>query len=295
MKIAALGDIHGNYQALITVLDDIDRWHPDLVVVVGDIINRGPRSKECLDLILDRAKTPHWHVIKGNHEDYVLDFTDPDFPRTGLEFELRKIIYWTYQSLTSEDIQRVIDLPRELTIKGPESGLIRLFHASTAGERIGIYPFTLDEKLPELIDLDSSLFIVGHTHQPLIRQYNQSTIVNVGSVGLPFDGDTRPSYAQLTLREGSWQGEIIRLEYDRTAAKNDFLGSGFIPDGGIMAELVLAEVQLGWPQLGKWFKKYETDIMAKKLTPEKAVAEFLLDPNIEAIKSSDLGQKRGKR
>lgn len=45
MKIATLADIHGNYQALITVIDHVERWKPDLVFVLGDIINRGPRGE----------------------------------------------------------------------------------------------------------------------------------------------------------------------------------------------------------------------------------------------------------
>ena len=81
MKIAALGDIHGNYQALITALEHIENWQPDLVLVLGDIVNRGPRSKECLDLILEKSTDPGWYVIKGNHEGYVLDFEDPDYAR----------------------------------------------------------------------------------------------------------------------------------------------------------------------------------------------------------------------
>ena len=96
MKIAALADIHGNYQALITVLDHVERWKPDLVLVLGDTINRGPRSKECLHLIQDKQNEESWQVIKGNHEEYVLEFDHPDAPRTGPRFEMMEIIFWTY-------------------------------------------------------------------------------------------------------------------------------------------------------------------------------------------------------
>ena len=78
MKIAALADIHGNYQALITVLEHVERWDPDLVLVLGDTINRGSRSKDCLNLIQQKQIEESWLVIKGNHEEYVLEFDDPD-------------------------------------------------------------------------------------------------------------------------------------------------------------------------------------------------------------------------
>ena len=287
MKIAAVGDIHGNYQALITVLDHVERWHPDLVLVLGDIINRGPRSKECLHLIQEKDLSPNWHVIKGNHEGYVLKFEDPDIFQAGIEFEWRKIIYWTYNSLSREDIQSVIDLPEEISLELPEKQIVKGFHASTAGNRIGIYPDTQEDELGQLIDTDANLFLVGHTHQPFIRNYLNSTVVNTGSVGLPFDGDTRPAYAQMTYHNHHWQGEIVRLNYDRDAAKNDFYNTNFIPDGGKIAELVLAELELGWPQLSRFFKRYEKSILDGQISLENAVAEMLKNPNIE-YKNPDL-------
>lgn len=281
MKIAALGDIHGNYQALITVLDHVDRWQPDLVLVLGDIINRGPRSRECLHLIQDRETSPAWHIIKGNHEDYVLNMEDPTLDRSGVEYELRRVIDFTYLSLSNDDIQAVKDLPVKIALEIEGNQLVRANHASTAGDRIGIYPRTPEPDLPGLIDQDASLYLVGHTHQSFIRKWKNTTIINTGSVGLPFDGDTRANYAQLTFQKQSWQSEIIRVEYDRKAAEDDFYSSGFIPEGGALTDLILTELRLGWPQLGKWFTRYEGAVLEGEISPEKAVAEFLLKPNIE--------------
>lgn len=285
MKIAALGDIHGNFQALITVLDDVEAWKPDLVIVLGDIINRGPRSKECYDLIREKTASPHWRLIKGNHEGYVLSFRDPSFSQESHEFQMRNIIHWTYQSLTAEDIEHISQLPDEVSVDLPGGDLIQAAHASTAGDRIGIYPGTPAADLPGLIPADAGLFLVGHTHQPLIRRYHDTTIVNAGSVGLPFDGDTRPAYAQLTYQNGEWSGEITRVEYDRQAAEGDFYSSGFIPQGGPLAELVLAELQLGWPQLGKWFRRFEVPFRQDRISLQDAVYEYLKNPNIESRNS----------
>jgi predicted phosphodiesterase len=285
MKIAALGDIHGNYQALSTVLDDLENWNPDLVVILGDIINRGPRSKDCYDLIREKAASPEWRLIKGNHEGYVLDFRDPGFSRAGHDFQLREVIYWTYQSLTEEDIGQIGQLPDEITITLSGYDPVKAAHASTAGDRIGIYPTTPAADLPGLIPEDAGLFLVGHTHQPLIRRYHHSTIVNAGSVGLPFDGDTRPAYARLTFQNQQWSGEITRVDYDRKAAEEDFFSSGFIPLGGPLAELILVELQLGWPQLGKWFKQFEKPFRQGQISLQDAVYEFLKNPNIESRNS----------
>lgn len=281
MKIAALGDIHGNYQALITVLEDLKAWQPDLVLVLGDIINRGPRSRDCLELVREQAANPAWYLIRGNHEDYVLDFEDPGFAGEGIDFDLKQVIHWTYKSLARPALDDLIDLPAEIKIDLPGMGLVQGAHASTAGDRIGIYPSTPEGKLKGLIPEDARLFLVGHTHQPLVRTFKNTLIINTGSVGLPFDGDTRAAYAQIIYRHGAWQGEIIRIAYDLKAAEDDFYQSGYIPEGGPLAELILAELQLGWPQLGKWFKAYEKAVREKSIGLKEAVYEFLKNPNIE--------------
>ena len=281
MKIAALADIHGNYQSLITVLDHVERWNPDLVIVLGDIINRGPRSNDCLNLIQDLEKSKSWQVIKGNHEEYVLEFDEPDAPKSGPRFESLKIIYWTYKNLPAEDIQVVKNLPFELDIQLPRNGRLRAVHASLGGMRVGIYPNHDYTGLLELIDQKAELFLVGHTHQPLIRDVNGTLVVNAGSTGLPFDGDSRTSYAQLTQNGSGWKGNIIRLDYDQAAAREDFYSSGFIPDGGPLAKLVLTELDLAWPQLSSWFKKYETAYLNNEIGLSEAVDEFLTNPHRE--------------
>jgi len=281
MKIAALGDIHGNYQALITVLEHVEAWQPDLVLVLGDIVNRGPRSRDCLNLIQEKAVNPGWHVIKGNHEGYVLNFEDPSFSRQGIDFALRQVIYWTYETLTRENLDELIQLPDELKIDLPGLGLVQASHASTAGDRIGIYPSTPDSRLAGLVPEKSRLFLVGHTHQSLVRTFRNTLVINTGSVGLPFDGNTRAAYAQITYQKGSWQGDITRVAYDLNAAVDDFYKSGFLSDGGPMAELILAELRLGWPQLGKWFEANEIAVREDRISLKEAVYEFLKNPNIE--------------
>ncbi len=291
MKIAALADIHGNYQALVTVIDHLERWKPDLVMVLGDIINRGPRSRDCLHLVQEKTQSASWLVIRGNHEGYVLAFEDPNFSRSGLEFELRKIIFWTYQSLSTDEIIAVKQLPEQIDLILAGKQVVKAVHASTAGDRVGIYPNSSESDLDHLVDPEADLFLVGHTHQPLIRDYQGTTVINVGSVGLPFDGDTRAAYAQISYTGNHWRGEICRVKYDLESSKKDFFETGFIPESGPLADLVLAELELGWPQLSHWFRHYEKAVLDHKISPADAVREFLKNPNIEYLNKDTLEQK----
>jgi len=287
MKIAAIADIHGNYQALIAAIDHIERWKPDRILVLGDIINRGPRSLDCLHLIQEKVKTDDWRIIKGNHEGYVLNFTDPGFPLSGLDFELRRIIYWTFQSLTENEIQAVAEMPEKLELLIQDNQIIRGLHASTAGDRVGIYPDSSYSDLDNLVDTKADVFLIGHTHQPFIKEFQGTIVINTGSVGLPFDGDKRAAYAQITLDKRGWTGEIIRIDYDLPASVGDFEKSGFIPDGGPLAELVLAELKLGWPQLSGWFRQYEAGVLSGDISLDHAVAEYLQSPSIEQVRTDN--------
>ena len=50
-KIAIIADVHGNYEALKTVLADIKKRKIKQIYCLGDVIGKGSRSNECLDLL----------------------------------------------------------------------------------------------------------------------------------------------------------------------------------------------------------------------------------------------------
>ena len=78
-RIFAIGDIHGCKKELRYLLDFLedkeDLSSDDLVVFIGDYIDRGPDSKGVIDLLLDfQLAHPNSIFLKGNHEDMFLDF-----------------------------------------------------------------------------------------------------------------------------------------------------------------------------------------------------------------------------
>ena len=69
-----VGDVHGMFPALgeLLALTRFDEER-DRLFSVGDLIDRGPRSREALDWL---AK-PWLHAVRGNHEQLLLDSDDP--------------------------------------------------------------------------------------------------------------------------------------------------------------------------------------------------------------------------
>ena len=102
MKIAVLTDIHANFRALETVIDHIKRWEPDRVIVAGDIVNRGPRSLCCIQTIEEKRHNDGWQVIRGNHEDYVIERDNPDDPKYGTLYEMYQPVHFAYNQLNKD-------------------------------------------------------------------------------------------------------------------------------------------------------------------------------------------------
>jgi predicted phosphodiesterase len=272
-KLAVLADIHGNFAALEAVADHIDRWQPDAVVVAGDIVNRGPRSRECLRFVLARAARSGWQLICGNHEEYVLRIAHEPGDRPGLDGAMRESLSWTARQLGG-DIALLADLPHQISLSAPDRGEARVVHASMRHNRDNILPDTPDELLREQIAPAPALICVGHTHRPLIRSIDATLVVNAGSVGLPFDGDMRASYAQLAWRDG-WRASIVRVAYDREQAERDYASPSFLHESGVTAELIYDEFRTARPRLSRWLDRYKDAVLAGELTAAESVRDYL--------------------
>ena len=273
MKIAVLADIHANWVALQALMEDVDRWQPDRVVVAGDIINRGPRPVACLNYVQMRQARDGWLALRGNHEEYVIDQAKPEALRSGPKFDLFRNSYWTLCQLGG-DVAPLLALPLVLE---PLPG-VRMTHGSMRGTRDGIYTATPDSELREQIGAPPpDLFCVGHTHQPLVRHLEDTLVVNAGAVGLPFDGDPRPAYAQIVDVGGAWRAEIVRVAYDLKEAERDFYDSGFMDESGPLAPLILRELKVARGQLFSWAQQYEADVLAGRISQQDAVQRYLRD------------------
>jgi serine/threonine protein phosphatase 1 len=80
MRIYAIGDVHGRADLLKDVLSAIDvdlAVSPPaqaLHVFLGDYIDRGPASREVIDLVIARGRTHQTVALRGNHENFPAQF-----------------------------------------------------------------------------------------------------------------------------------------------------------------------------------------------------------------------------
>lgn len=272
VKIAVLADIHANLAALEAVNEHIERWQPDSIAVAGDIVNRGPRPRECWAFVQERMAQAGWLALRGNHEGYVIHMLAHPGPRPGLYDAINDGVRWTLRNLG--DIRTLAALPERISIETP-GGELRVMHASMLHNRDDITLKTTDDELRLKIAPAPAVFCCGHTHRSLIRRVDNTLVVNVGSVGASFDGDMRAAYGQLSYTMGRWHAEIIRVPYDYERTARDFELSGYMREAGICAPIVYKEFQTSRPYLGSWYRRYNDLVLAGQISAAESVRQFL--------------------
>lgn len=231
-RLAVMADIHGNLAALEAVLADVARVAPDRVVVNGDVINRGPQSRECLGIIRDTG----WPVVFGNHEEYVLKFRDDDIPeewRTDWYLPTRRVA----EELSDDDIAFIRALPWHFVVDEPGLPAIRIVHGSPRHLNEGLGYWLSNAELCEIIaGVPEPVVIGAHSHRPFERHVDGRWVLNCGAVGAPFNGNPAAQYLVLDGSDGAWQADFRAVPYDRTPTYEAWA------QGNLLARSMIAQV-----------------------------------------------------
>ena len=216
MRIALISDIHGNLVALEAALADIERQRADQIICLGDVAVFGPQPRE----VIARLRELDIPVIMGNTDQWLLNpepwSTDPD-KRPQVEIEM-----WNASLLTEEDKATVAGYIPTLALDYGDGLTLLCYHGSPRSFNDSIRPTTPDDELDTWFPEGRALVMAGgHTHEPMVRRYGESTLVNPGSVGLPVywtsDGRTvNPAWAEYALVEwanGSLAITLRRVPY----------------------------------------------------------------------------------
>lgn len=274
MKLAVISDIHGNIPALESVIEDLLAWQPDKVIVNGDLVNRGPCSLQGMQLL--QQAIPGIEYLQGNHESFVIHAADNPVEPGHVKYEMHQLAQWTVKQLGNEIIDSIRQWQDHIDLNDLEGGCsFHVTHGSRLGNRDGISEKTPEDNLPAKIGDPRDLFVVSHTHRTMLRHFNNTLIVNTGSVGQPFDRDPRSSYGRFSWYRGSWHAEIARVAYDKQRAEMDFYDSGFMEGAGPLGEVIFLEHRQNTMHVGPLMKQYYEAINSGELTLTEAVARYL--------------------
>lgn len=117
-----IGDVHGCYETLVALLKKIPE--DDHICFVGDLVDRGPRSKEVVQLVMDRG----YDCVQGNH-DYWMGEYPKDYE---LWFDARNGGYATVHSYDMVLPQDHVDFIRNLPLFHFYENQLLVTHSSAA-------------------------------------------------------------------------------------------------------------------------------------------------------------------
>lgn len=236
--LAVLSDIHGNLPALEAVMRDLAHVHVDQVVVAGDVINWGPFSAECFDVIAREG----WAVIRGNNEYYLLDYDTPRAPAAWRDTTQWPLLPWLREQLQGSRHHRIAAWPDHISLRFADGPPLRVVHGSCRSAWEAIYAIDNDGvNVPKLAGVEEPFVIAGHTHLAMDIQVERWRVFNPGTVGVPLDGTCDAQYMLLRTAEHGWQPEFRRVAYDPSPLFEAFEQQAFASRCGAIGQMVVDE------------------------------------------------------
>ncbi|UCD62586.1 MAG: metallophosphoesterase family protein [Candidatus Zixiibacteriota bacterium] len=222
MRLAIISDIHGNLEALVSVLRHIEKQKVDKIHCLGDVVGYGGDPVGCLELISEHCDIK----LMGNHEHAALGLDDT----SDYNPAAKKAAEWTRHQLTdrAQSIVNEFEMSHVLD-------QILMVHASPYEPEQWPYVLTPEAALDAFVELKQKLCFLGHSHVPQIYcerdeelprmqaghdflpDPDSRYLVNVGSVGQPRDNDPRACYAVFDDKE--YEVLYHRVDYDIDTAQ----------------------------------------------------------------------------
>lgn len=229
MRIALISDIHGNLVSLEAVLADIERERPDELICLGDVATLGPQPRE----VVARLRALDCPCITGNHETYLFN---TDLGRAYMDVAwFAQSIDWCRDQLTASDFAYLRTFKPLLKLTLDATTTLLCFHGSPKSNTDNIFAVTPADELDRMLaGHTATVMIGGHTHVQMLRQHSGTLLVNVGSVGMPFEQmpfKDSPrvlpwaEYAIITYIHGVLAVEMRRVPVDMSAIKQAALNS----------------------------------------------------------------------
>ncbi len=170
MKLMIASDIHGSAYYCQQMVEAFEKENPDRLVLLGDILYHGPRND----------------LPKGYAPKEVIAMLNP----------LASKILCVRGNCEAEVDQMVLDFPVMADYSLIECDGLTIY--ATHGH-------LHDEKNPPKLN-KGDVLLCGHTHVPVIREHEDFTYVNPGSISIPKEGS---KHSYLILEDGVFRfGEL---------------------------------------------------------------------------------------
>jgi putative phosphoesterase len=213
MKIAVLGDIHGNIEALKSAYEVVLSREVDKIYHLGDVGGYAPFVNEAVDFLIE-------HKIEGVQGNYDYN-TAADSEHCGCKYEdpvqaefADRSFAWTKKHASERSKVFMRDLPETLSFSANGKRVL-LFHAAPHKNNLYWYEDRPEKFFLEMAGKTSAdIMIYGHTHRHYRKDIAGKVFINAGSVGKPKDGDPRACVALIEITPLKISSEFLRVSYD---------------------------------------------------------------------------------
>ena len=216
MKIAFIGDLHGNYIATQALEAELKRHNVDEIWFLGDAVGKGPQNAETCDWVRANCK-----VCIGGNWDYGIG--GKEFPEDGY--------FWAQLGPERMEWLRTLPSESDCWISGTH---FRLFHGRPVTPLISVQESK--EVFAQAFRANGTTYtgiIFADSHRPFVRTLNDGYALNTGSVGnsmgvpkahaLIIDGELGcEAPASMTMT-------ILSVPYDNEAAAEMARQDGDLP------------------------------------------------------------------
>lgn len=240
MKVAVISDIHGNMQALETVLEDIKKEQCDKIFCLGDLAMAGPEPIKAIEAIKKLYDEDKLELIQGNTDELIGNFSAEITEKLGALFPIMSEALKDDVRIIPEELKDFLkNLPaqKEFEIEGVK---VLLVHGSPRRNDENISPDLSLKKVEEMLEgVNADLILCGHTHIPCGYQTTKGqTVVNDGSVGRPFTPNPQACYAIAEFNNCSFEIKHKLLDYDKQKAAK-ILAARCFPNADKLAKILI--------------------------------------------------------
>lgn len=227
-RIVVLSDIHGVLPAVEAVLAEPDVRSADRIVLTGDIA-AGPLPVETLDLLTELGDRALW--IRGNADRELVEHA-----RGEADEVPDPVTPWAAEQLRTDQIALLAGLPLTAGLDVPGLGPTVFCHATPRDDAEVALVDSSPERWAEVLaplGEEAGTVVVGHTHMPFVRLVHTRTVINPGSVGMPYGG----SGAHWAVLGGPERISLRRTEFDLDAVCARIAAESAYPDAAEFAEV----------------------------------------------------------
>lgn len=276
MRTAIISDIHGNYPALVNVIEDAISNHVNKFVFVGDYIFDLPFSNDVTRLLM---KLEDSYIIKGNKETYLSKLATEN--QDNWIYNQMGGIYQTFRELSPDVFDFLNNLDEECRIQlSPHLSLYAIHYLQNLKpspknncsslhfhKKMITQPFSHQQFLSEFNELlnsdenrtylnqvNANVIVFGHNHLQGYGYCGEKLIINPGSCGLPLDFNPTASYSILEEIDNGFNVIEKRVAYDVESVISQAKKSMLYEKSKIWSDLVFLALRAGRDYFGIFFE-----------------------------------------